>query len=68
MKTIKARKDEIKYLKYLVKCCENILGKQVVGVGYPEAEEKYGLIPPVLQLMKMRQELEVRISTLKEEK
>ncbi len=50
------------FLEYLIKCCENILGKQVVGVGYPEAE-KYGFTPPILQLMKMKQEIEVYIGS-----
>ena len=52
------KKKDKEFLEYLIKCCENILGKQITGVGYPEAE-KYGFTPPILQLMKMKQEIEV---------
>lgn len=59
--------DEKTFIKYLIGCCENILGKQIKGVGYPKVEKEYGLIPPILQLVKMNHELKVRLKMLKVE-
>jgi len=50
--------DEIEFLEYLKDCCENIIENKSM-------EEKYGLIPPMLQLAKMRQELDMRLTLLK---
>jgi len=58
-------KDEKTFVKYLISCCENILGKQIKGKGYPKAEKEYGLIPPILQLVKMNHELKLRLKILK---
>ncbi len=50
--------DEIEFLEYLKDCCENMVDNKGM-------KDKFGLIPPMLQLAKMRQELEVRLSLLK---
>lgn len=57
---------EKQFLKYLIKCCENILGKQTKGVGY--IDNPFGFNPPVMQLMKMHAELEVRIGLINKKK
>ena len=64
--TIEQHKNisEKEWIEYLISCCENILGKQVKGVGYPKAQEEYGLTSPVLQLIKMNHELKVRLEVL----
>lgn len=64
----KISNDEKTFLLYFIDCCENILGKQVLGIGYPKAEKKYGLTPPILQLMKMNHELKIRLDIISSNK
>ena len=45
------------YLEYLLDCAKNIVENK-------EMQREYGLIPPMLQLYKMRTELEVKLEAL----
>ncbi len=47
-------RTEKEYLEYLLRCCNNICESE-------RMKEDFGMIPPMLQLFKMRQEIEVRL-------
>jgi hypothetical protein len=49
---------EIQFLEYIVRCCENIIEN-------PTMKKQYGLIPPMLQLYKMRSEVNTRLSEIR---
>ncbi len=49
--------NEEEFLKYVHDCCNNILENK-------EFVRAYGLLPPMLQLYKMRNEVELRMDVL----
>ena len=51
------RSDESKYLKYLIRNCDNIVKH------YPD-NPKWGYIPPILQLFKIRAEAKQRLEEI----
>ena len=54
------------FIKYVLSCAENILGRE--GISEKRPEDEYGLIPPILQLYKLRRETVVYLEETQEEK